>query len=123
MDTTDAGTDSQIKRGTLPALLKPVNDLLKPLIKAGFANPVLFSPGITVLEVPGRKSGKQFFVPLSCYLAGPLLIIGTVRPDSQWIKNLAAADAAFVWLWGKRWSVNKLSVTNHAATLSLRARG
>ncbi len=106
----------------LPALLEPINKALKPLIKFGFANPLVLSPGATVLEVAGRKSGKKFSLPLTCYWTGMFLIIGTVRPASQWIKNLAADDSPHVWLWGRRWGITKHSVTNHVAIVSLKWR-
>lgn len=104
---------------TLPQLLSPINETITPLLKAGFGNPLLFTAGATVLEVPGRRSGKLRAVPLTCYLAGGVMIIGTVRRNSQWIKNLAAADDVHVWLWGQRLRVDKLGVTDHVAWLSL----
>ena len=102
----------------LPQLLAPINELAAPLIKAGFANPLLFTPGATVLEVRGRTSGQIRTVPLTCYLAGGVMIIGTVRPNSQWIKNLAAAEGAHVWLWGRRLRATKLWITEHVACLT-----
>jgi hypothetical protein len=104
----------------LAKLLTPVNRLLAPLVQAGVANPLLFSPGITVLEVPGRKSGIQRATPLACYLAGPIMLIGTVRGNSQWIRNLAASETARVWLWGRAREVRKLHVTDQLALLELR---
>mgnify|MGYP001812823646 CR=1 FL=1 len=35
----------------LPKLLAPLNSLLQPLIQAGLGNPLLFTPGVTVLDV------------------------------------------------------------------------
>ena len=107
---------------SLPALLEPINAALEPLIKFGVANPLVFSPGATVLEVAGRKSGKQRSTPLTCYWTGYFLIIGTVRSNSQWIKNLAVDDNPHIWLWGRRWEVTKHSVTHHIAILSLKWR-
>ncbi|MEM1435230.1 MAG: nitroreductase/quinone reductase family protein [Pseudomonadota bacterium] len=104
----------------LPTLLAPINARLAPLLRRGLANPLAFTPGLTVLEVPGRKSGKPRSVPLVSYLAGPVLIIGTVRAKSQWIRNLEAAENPRVWLWGRRWPVAKLLVTDNVAVLSLR---
>lgn len=104
---------------TLPQLLAPLNQLLAPLLKAGIGNPWLFTPGATVLEVPGRKSGQLRSVPLTCYLAGNVLVIGTARRNSQWIKNLQAAQTPHIWLWGRRLRANKLLVTDHAAWLSI----
>ncbi len=106
---------------SLPALLAPLNDVLAPLVKAGLGSPLLFSPGVTVLEVAGRRTGVVRSVPLTCFLAGPVLIVGTVRSNSQWLRNLAAAEDAHVWLWGRRWSVDKQTVTDNAAVLTLRA--
>ena len=107
-------------RQTLAELLQPVNELLGPLIRMGFGNPLAFTPGVTVLEVPGRRSGELRSTPLNCYLAGTLLVLGTVRTGSQWIRNLAAADTAHVWLWGRRWRVEKRAVNGHVAVLELR---
>lgn len=100
-------------------MLTTINQTVTPWLQAGFGNPLLFTPGATVLEVPGRKTGTLRSVPLTCYLAGGVMIIGTVRRHSQWIRNLAAADTAYVWLWGQRLPVTKLSVTGHVACLSL----
>lgn len=103
----------------LPKLLAPLNSLLQPLIQAGLGNPLLFTPGVTVLDVPGRKTGIRRSTPLTCYLAGPYLIVGTVRTNSQWIRNLAAADTARVWLWGRARQIKKLRVTDQVALLEL----
>ncbi len=107
---------------SLPQLLAPLNQTLTPLLKMGLANPLLFTGGATVLEVPGRKTGELRSVPLTCYLAGGIMIIGTVRCHSQWIKNLAAADTAQVWLWGQRLQAAKLHVGDHVACLQLTGR-
>lgn len=110
-------------KSSLPQMLAPLNQTLTPLLKAGLGNPLLFTTGATVLEVPGRKSGEMRSVPLTCYLAGSVMVIGTVRRNSQWIRNLAAADAAYVWLWGQRRLATKLSVSDHVACLSLHGQG
>ncbi|MEM1232033.1 MAG: hypothetical protein AAGI15_15930, partial [Pseudomonadota bacterium] len=70
----------------IAARLAPLNDRLAPLVRAGLANPLLFTPGLTVLEVRGRKTGKHRALPLACLCLGPFLVIGTVRPGSQWIR-------------------------------------
>lgn len=94
-------------------LLAPVNDMLGPLVKLGFATPLNFTPGLVVLEVPGRKTGQLQTLPLSGYLAYPHLVIGTVRSSSQWMKNLRAAPTAHVWVWGQRFRFNKEVETDH----------
>jgi deazaflavin-dependent oxidoreductase (nitroreductase family) len=83
-------------------LLQPVNALLMPLIKAGFGNPFGCATGLTVLEVKGRKSGTPRSTPLTCLALGSTVIVATVRGNAQWLKNLAAAGEAGIWLWGRR---------------------
>ena len=83
-------------------LLQPVNALLIPLIKAGFGNPFGYATGLTVLEVKGRKSGMPRSTPLTCLALGSTVIVSTVRGNAQWLKNLAAAGEASIWLWGPR---------------------
>lgn len=104
----------------LPKLLAPLNSLLQPLIQAGLGNPLLFTPGVTVLDVPGRKTGIRRSTPLTCCLAGRVMLIGTVRANSQWIRNLAASDSARVWLWGRARRVRKLHITDQLALLELK---
>ncbi len=110
----------QFKPPSLAQLLAPLNATLAPMVRAGLGSPLAFTPGVTVLEVPGRTSGKLRSTPLTCYLAGPLLIIGTVRSNSQWIRNLQAAEAAHVWLWGQRFRAQKQHVTENVALLTFR---
>lgn len=86
----------------LVGFLAPLNALLMPLIKAGFASPFGYSTGLTVLEVRGRKSGLPRSTPLICLALGSTVIIATVRENSQWLKNLAAAGEASIWLCGRR---------------------
>ena len=86
----------------LPDLLAPLNNALTPAIRLGVANPVPFSTGIVLLEVTGRKTGKVRTVPLVGTDYGTLLAVGTVRDNSQWVKNLAATPRASVWLRGRQ---------------------
>lgn len=91
--------------------LKPLNQTLTPLIKLGVGTPLNLTPGLVVLEVEGRKTKRQRTVPLVGYFAAPYLFLGTVRPSSQWIKNLALDDAPHVWVWGQRRMFRKTLVT------------
>ena len=91
--------------------LKPLNDLLEPLIRAGVAAPLNLTPGLVLLEMKGRKSGRDLSVPLMGYLAYPYVVVGTVRTSSQWIKNLRAAEDPHVWVWGRRFQFEKTVVT------------
>jgi hypothetical protein len=89
-------------RSALPRLMEPVNDLLKPGIKLGIANPLPFTSGLVILDVIGRKSGILRSVPVLAADYGRGLLISTVRADSQWAQNLAAAGLASVWLRGRQ---------------------
>ncbi len=93
--------------------LKPLNDLLEPLIKMGFGAPPNLNAGMLVVETKGRITGRSLTLPLLGYLAYPYLVIGTVRPASQWMKNLHADDNPHVWLWGRRFRLQKRFVADH----------
>lgn len=86
----------------LPRLMAPINDLIAPGIRLGAGNPLPLTSGLVVLEVVGRSSGEIRSVPLLCTDYGQALVVSTVRPGSQWLKNLAAAGEASVWLRGRR---------------------
>ncbi len=87
---------------SLPALLAPVNEVLTPALRLGLINPLPFSVGIVLLEVTGRISGKVREIPLVCADYGTVLVVSTVRENSQWVKNLAATPTAAIWLRGTR---------------------
>ena len=88
--------------------LSPLNNAVAPLIKLGFGAPLNFTPGMVVLEVPGRVSGNPTTVPLLAYVAYPYVTIGTVRSNSQWVKNLRAAAEPYIWIWGQRFQLEKV---------------
>lgn len=91
---------------TLPRLLAPINELIAPAIRLGVANPLPLTSGLVLLEVVGRRSGILRSVPLVATDYGSCLVVTTVRADSHWLNNLAAADHATVWLRGKRRQVS-----------------
>ncbi len=84
----------------LPELIAPLNDLLIPGVRRGFANPWLLGTGLVLVEVTGRKSGITRKVPLVGTDYGALVAISTVRSNSQWVKNLAVQPTARLWLRG-----------------------
>lgn len=86
----------------LAALLRPVNDTLIPLVRRGFANPLPLGLGLTVLVVPGRKSGRLYEFPLLALATPTGLVVATLRERSQWFRNVQAADHVDAWLWGAR---------------------
>ena len=93
---------------SLNQALTPLNSTLTPLIKLGFGAPLNFAPGMVLLEVPGRVTGRLTTVPLVAYLAYPYVAIGTVRGNSQWVKNLHASSSPHVWVWGQRFELEKV---------------
>lgn len=94
-----------MKTTTLPAILAPLNEALTPALRLGLINPLPFTAGFVLLEVPGRVSGRIRQVPLICMDYGDFLAVSTVRQSSQWVKNLAAASEAHVWLRGAKRAV------------------
>ena len=86
-------------------MLEPLNRALTTAIQLGVGNPLPFTIGLVILEVTGRKTGTLRSVPLLCADYGSALLISTLRPESQWILNLAAAGTAEVWLRGRKRSV------------------
>lgn len=80
-----------------------LNGLLIPYIKRGRGSPGILPTGLVLLETIGRKSGKMFQVPVfAAQLPDGFLLVGTVRKQSQWIRNLAAAEEVVFWLAGER---------------------
>ena len=107
----------------VPQLFETINTVARPLIRLGVGNPWLLTPGATVLEVEGRKTGELRSVPLTCFLGGPVLVVGTVRANSQWIRNLEAARVCHVWLWGRRWPMTVAFINENVAALQFETVG
>ena len=79
------------------------NQLAEPLIRAGLGNPVLWPTGTIVVETVGRKTGRKINLPVLATRIGEFVVFSTVRRNSQWVKNLAAApevrDCSMSSLW------------------------
>lgn len=83
-------------------LLAPLNEAITPLVKAGVAAPFVNPFGLVVLEIPGRKTGLPYTLPLACWSFHNTVVVSTVRSGSQWLRNLAAAESVTIWLRGRR---------------------
>ena len=79
-----------------------MNVVVKPLVKAGLGSPLPVGLGVVVLESTGRVSGKTREVPLVGLRIGRRVLVSTVRPKSQWLKNLEPDADAAVWYSGRR---------------------
>jgi hypothetical protein len=97
-----------------PGPFAALNRLVVPAVRAGLGAPLplpappaaLWSlgwvPGLVILEVPGRRSGRRYRVPLTAVVRGRSVVLSTVRARSQWLRNLAAAEEVGIWLRGRR---------------------
>ena len=98
---------------------KTVNQFAEPLIRAGFANPLLWPTGAIVLEVTGRKTGETIRVPLLATRVGDLFVVSTSRRRSEWVKNLAANPEARYWLGGRPHDATAFVLTGDNQSSSL----
>lgn len=78
-----------------------LNTFAEPLIRAGFGNPLFWPIGAIVIETIGRKSGRRINVPVLATRIGKVVVISTVRRNSQWLKNMAANPEVRYWLAGQ----------------------
>lgn len=81
---------------------RALNLFVEPLVRAGVGSPGLFPAGAIVLETTGRKTGRRLSLPLLGTLVGDLAVVGTARPRSQWVRNVAARPQVRYWLLGRR---------------------
>jgi deazaflavin-dependent oxidoreductase (nitroreductase family) len=82
------------------AFFKTLNTIARPAIKAGLGSPGPLPTGLIVLETIGRKTGRVFETPVVASKFGRYLLVGTVRGNSQWIKNLAVQTEVDYWIKG-----------------------
>ncbi len=78
-----------------------LNQFVEPLVRAGLGGPLLFPAGAIVIETQGRKTGRRSNLPLMAAVIGDLVVVSTVRRNSNWLKNLAAHPEVRYWLGGQ----------------------
>ncbi|HSG91306.1 MAG TPA: hypothetical protein VLA56_18970 [Pseudomonadales bacterium] len=97
--------DREIVTAGGPPPFGTLNRTLEPLVRAGIGAPLPlplgWQPGLVVLEVIGRRTGRTIRVPLVAAAQRSLVLVTTVRRDSQWVRNLAHMDEATIWLRGR----------------------
>lgn len=78
-----------------------LNQVVEPMVRAGFGNPILWPTGTIVVETIGRKSGRKINIPVLATRIGEMIVFSTIRRDAQWLKNLTANPEVRYWLAGQ----------------------
>ena len=85
-------------------LMGPLNQLARPLIKAGLGGPLLTPFGLVVVEIVGRRTGVVRDVPLLALRHRRHLVVGSAQRASNWLANLAQQQHTNLWMNGQHWS-------------------
>lgn len=125
-DSPRGGNEPRIVTAGGPEPFATLNRLVEPWARAGAFAPLPlpfgWHPGLVVLEVVGRKSGRTIRVPLIAAASRDLLLITTARGESQWVRNLAHMHSARLWLRGRLRSARVRRWTGDAPHLPDSAR-
>ena len=83
-------------------LLRRLNSLVEPAVRAGCGSPGIAATGLIVLETKGRHTGIPYRTPVLATLVGDHVLIASARGErSQWIKNVRVAPDVRYWLRGR----------------------
>ena len=85
-------------------LLGPLNQLARPLIKAGLGGPCLTPFGLVVVEILGRRTGIAREVPLLALRHRGYLVVGSASASANWLINLDNQQHTSLWMNGARWT-------------------
>lgn len=67
-----------------------IDSCVRPATHRGWLAPGPVGLGLVELETAGRRTGRRRARPLVALRAGDRMMIGTVRPRSDWVANLEA---------------------------------
>ena len=83
-------------------LLRTLNAIVEPAVRAGCGSPGLMPTGLIVLETTGAKSGQPRRTPVLATILDGCVFVGTVRGErSLWMNNLRAEPRARCWVAGR----------------------
>jgi F420H(2)-dependent quinone reductase len=99
------------------AFFRTLNAFVEPMVRAGVGSPGLWPTGAIVLETTGRKTGRTFNVPVLATLVADLVVVATVRPRSQWMKNLASVPDVRYWMGGRAYEATAFVIGPGAPSL------
>jgi deazaflavin-dependent oxidoreductase (nitroreductase family) len=76
--------------------LGAIDSCVRPAAQRGWLAPGPVGLGVVELETAGRRTGRRRARPLVALRAGDRMLVGTVRPRSDWVANLRADPSASV---------------------------
>jgi F420H(2)-dependent quinone reductase len=83
------------------AAFRAINSLVVgPFTKRGIGAPPVVGIGTVTVATTGRRSGRAHEVPLAAARLGDTVVVSTVRPNSEWLRNLESDPTTTVWLDG-----------------------
>jgi hypothetical protein len=91
----------QLPLPSTSAAFGALNSVVRPAVRAGFANPWPIGSGLVILQPTGRVSGLQRQVPVVSTRLGNRVTVSTFRSDSQWLANIEAYPSVTVYLGGR----------------------
>src|SRR5918992_1766525 len=77
-----------------------INRVTEPAVRLGLVSP-LPGPNAFLVETVGRRTNLPRRVPLLGQRCGRTVRVSTVRPTSNWVRNLEANPTATVWVHGQ----------------------
>jgi deazaflavin-dependent oxidoreductase (nitroreductase family) len=83
-------------------LLRTLNALVEPAVRAGCGSPGLVPTGLIVIETTGARTGQARRTPVLATILDGCVFVGTVLGErSLWIRNLRAEPRAHCWIAGR----------------------